>query len=145
MEKIIPSSPEASFVPLLHHYPTICVYQTEVRICNNAIYCLPLYAMHDKIKYCHHQRHCFLDHVFFNRRIWRTVCYGNGCGNGCFSIAACCSAVPPNAACGKRLRSSDFIKINNVFYTTPFTINFLARSAHPQACSSFSLKSLPYL
>ena len=34
-------------------------------------------------------------------------------------------AVPPNAACGKRLQSSDFIKINDAFYTTPFTVNSL--------------------
>ena len=34
MEKTISSSPEAFYVPLLHHCTTICVYRTEVRISN---------------------------------------------------------------------------------------------------------------
>ena len=48
-------------MPLLHHYPTKCVYQTEVRISSlQQCYLLPSIVPHDKINYCHHQRHRFL-------------------------------------------------------------------------------------
>ena len=129
------------------------VYQTKVWI-SSLQQCHLLHSIvpHDKINYCHHRRHQSLVHVVLQscRRMWeRTIYDRNGCRNGCFSITACCNGLPPSTASGKHLRSSDFIEINDVFYTTPFTFNslhthkeffFLKNRSIPLLCMFFSPK-----